>query len=209
MSHSLWLYELQHARLPILHYFLEFAQTHVHGVGDAIQLSHPLSPPSPPALNLSQHQGIFQWVGSHIRWPKYWSFCVSPSNEHSGLVSFRIDGFDLCCPRKRSTGLLDKSLCFISYSFLSVSTLYRDRSYSPKPTSSASLAPGDDPLLSVCTGSHVLANGMCFGGLLDFCEDNVSYLLSSLVIWLDVPVENTDGRSLGPKWICRADSPSP
>ena len=49
---------------PVLHYLPKFAQTHVHWVGDAIQLSHPLSPLSPPALNLSQHQGLSQWVGS-------------------------------------------------------------------------------------------------------------------------------------------------
>ena len=49
---------------PVLHYLLKFAQTHVHWVSDAIQPSHPLSPSSPPALNLSQHQGLFQWVGS-------------------------------------------------------------------------------------------------------------------------------------------------
>ena len=49
---------------PGLHYLLEFAQTHVHWVGDAIQQSHPLSPTSPPALNLFQHQGLFQWVNS-------------------------------------------------------------------------------------------------------------------------------------------------
>ena len=49
---------------PVLHYFLKFAQTHVHWVSDAIQPSHPLSPSSLPALNLSQHQGLFQWVGS-------------------------------------------------------------------------------------------------------------------------------------------------
>ena len=49
---------------PVLHYLLEFAQTHAHWVGDAIQTSHPLSPPSPPAFNLSQHQGLFQWVNS-------------------------------------------------------------------------------------------------------------------------------------------------
>ena len=53
--------------------------------------------PSPPTFNLSQHQGLFQWVSSCIRWPKYWSFSfsISPSNEYSGLVSFRIDWFDL------------------------------------------------------------------------------------------------------------------
>ena len=49
---------------PDLHYLPEFAQTHVHRVNDAIQLSHPLSSPSPPALNLSQQQGLFQKVGS-------------------------------------------------------------------------------------------------------------------------------------------------
>ena len=50
--------------LPVHHQFPEFTQTHVHWVGDAIQPSHPLSSPSPPALNLSQHQGLFQWVNS-------------------------------------------------------------------------------------------------------------------------------------------------
>ena len=50
--------------LPVLHQLLEFTQTHVHWVGDAIQPYHPLSSPSPPALNLSQHQGLFQWVSS-------------------------------------------------------------------------------------------------------------------------------------------------
>ena len=49
---------------PVLHHPPEFAQTHVHWVGDAIQPSHPLSSPSPPAFNLSQHQGLFQWVDS-------------------------------------------------------------------------------------------------------------------------------------------------
>jgi len=50
--------------LPVHHQFPESTQTHVHWVGDAIQPSHPLSSPSPPALNLSQHQGLFQWVSS-------------------------------------------------------------------------------------------------------------------------------------------------
>ena len=72
---------------------LEFTQTHVHWAGDAIQPSHPLSSPSPPALNLSQRQGLFKWVS----WPKYWSssFNISPSNEPSGLISFRMDWLDL------------------------------------------------------------------------------------------------------------------
>ena len=81
----------------VLRHLLEFALTHVHWVGDAIQSSHPLLPPSSPALNLCQHQGLFQESALCIRWPKYWnfSFSISPSNEYSGLISFRIDWFDL------------------------------------------------------------------------------------------------------------------
>ena len=83
--------------LPVLHHLQEFAQTHVHWISDAIQPSHPLSSPSPPAPNPSQHQGLFQWVNSLHRWPKYWnfSFSISPSKEHPGLTSFRMDWLDL------------------------------------------------------------------------------------------------------------------
>ena len=83
--------------LPVHHQLLESTQTHVDWVGDAIQPSHPLSSPSTPALNLSQHQGLFKWVSFHIRWPKYWSFRfnISPSSEHPGLISFRINWLDL------------------------------------------------------------------------------------------------------------------
>ena len=86
---------------PVLHCPLEFAQIHVHWVGDAIQPSHPLLPPSPPAFSLSQHQGLFQWVDSSHQEAKDWNFhsSISPSNDYSGLISFRIDWFDLCCPR--------------------------------------------------------------------------------------------------------------
>ena len=80
----------------------ELAQTHVHQIGDAIQPSHPLSSPSPPAFNLSQHQSLFRESVLHITWPKYWSFNFSitmliyiPSNKYSGLISFRIDWFKL------------------------------------------------------------------------------------------------------------------
>ena len=84
--------------LPVHHQLLEFTQTHVHRVGDSIQPAHPLSSPSPPALNPSQHQGLFQEVSSsHQRWPKYWSFSFSiiSSKEHPGLISFRVDWLDL------------------------------------------------------------------------------------------------------------------
>ena len=79
------------------HYLSEFAQTLVHWVSDAIQLSHPLLSPSPPALNLSNIKVLFTELVLCIRWPKYWSFSFSidPSNEYSGLISFRIDWLDL------------------------------------------------------------------------------------------------------------------
>ena len=81
---------------PIHHQCLKLAQTHFHRVGDAIQPSHPLLPPSLPAFNLSQHQGLSKESFLHIRWPKYWSFCfnISPSNEQPGLI-FRMDWSDL------------------------------------------------------------------------------------------------------------------
>ena len=83
--------------LPVYHQLPELTQTHVHWVGDAIQPSHPLSFPSPPAFNLSQHQGLFKWVSSSHQVAKYWSFSfiISPSNEYSGLISFRLDWLDL------------------------------------------------------------------------------------------------------------------
>ena len=83
--------------LPVHHQLPESTQTHVHWVGDAIPQSHPLSSPSPPALNLSQHQGLFHESALHIRWPKYcsFSFNISSSKEHPGLISFRMDWFYL------------------------------------------------------------------------------------------------------------------
>ena len=82
-----------HQGFPVLHYLLKFAQTHVHWVDDAMQPSHPLLPPSPPALNLSQYQGLSNELALWIRWPDYWSSGISP--EYAGLISFRIDWFDL------------------------------------------------------------------------------------------------------------------
>ena len=72
----------------ILPYFLELAQTHVHQVGDAIQPSHPLSSPSPPASIFPSIRVFSSESVLYIRWPKYWSFSfsVSPSNEYSGQV---------------------------------------------------------------------------------------------------------------------------
>ena len=85
---------LQDARPPCPSPTLESTQAHVHRVSDAIQPSHPLSSPSPPAINLSQHQGLFKWVSSSHQVAKVlrsFSFIISPSNEHPGLISFRMD----------------------------------------------------------------------------------------------------------------------
>ena len=83
--------------LPIHHQLPEVTQTHVHQVNDATQPSHPLSSPSPPASNPSQHRSLFQESTLRMRWPKYWSFSFSiiPSKEHPGLISLRMDWLDL------------------------------------------------------------------------------------------------------------------
>ena len=92
----------------ICHQLPELAQIHVPQVGDAIQPSHPLPSPSPPVCNLSHHQGLFSESVLHIKWPKYWSFTfsISPSNEYSGLISFRSDWFDLFAVQGTLKGLL-------------------------------------------------------------------------------------------------------
>ena len=115
--------------LPVHHQLPEFTQTHVHRVSNAIQPSHPLSSPSPPALNLSQHQGLPNESALHIRWPKYWSFSsnISPSNEHPGLISFRMDWLDLLAVQGTLKSLLQhhssKSINSSALSFLYSPTL--------------------------------------------------------------------------------------
>ena len=82
--------------LPVHHQLPESTQTHVHQVGDAIQPSHSLSSPSPPALNLSQHQAVFQWVSSSHQEAEVLEFQPQhQSLSFEGLISFRIAWFDL------------------------------------------------------------------------------------------------------------------
>ena len=96
VSDSLWPHGLQQARSPCPLSTPGVYSNSCPWVGDAIQSSHSLLSPS-PALNLSQHQGLFKWVSSLHQVAKYWtiSFNISPSNEHPGLISFRMDWFNL------------------------------------------------------------------------------------------------------------------
>ena len=83
--------------LPVCHQLLELTRTHVHEVGDAIQPSHPVLSPSPPTSIFPSIRVFSSESALRIRWPKYWSFSfsISPSNEYSGLISFRIEWFGL------------------------------------------------------------------------------------------------------------------
>ena len=90
----------------VLLYLLEFVQTHVHRVSDAAQPSYLLSPTSPPAFNLASIRVFSIESALCIRWPKNWSFSMSPSTEYRWLISFRIDWFDLLATQGTLKGLL-------------------------------------------------------------------------------------------------------
>ena len=82
--------------LLVHHQLLDYTQTHVHWVSDDIQPSNPLSSPSSPAFNLSQHRGLFKWVSSSHQVARVLEFQLQhPSSEYSGLISFRMDWLDL------------------------------------------------------------------------------------------------------------------
>ena len=89
---------------PVHHWLLELAQTQVHWVSDAIQRSLPLLSPSPPVFSLSWPQDLFKWVSSSHQMT--FSFSISPYNEYSGLISFRIDCFDLLALQEALKSLL-------------------------------------------------------------------------------------------------------
>ena len=94
--------------LPVHHQLPEFTKTHVHRVSDAIQPSHPLSSPSPPAPSSSQHQSLLNQSTLCMRWPKYWSFSFSiiSSKEIPGLISFRNDSLALLAVQRTIKSLL-------------------------------------------------------------------------------------------------------
>ena len=112
--------------LPVHHHLPEFTQTHIHRFSDAIQPSHPLSSPSPPAPNPS-HIRVFSSESTlRMRWPKYWrfSFSIIPSTEIPGLISFRMDWLDLLAVQGTLKSLLQhhssKALILRCSSFFTV-----------------------------------------------------------------------------------------
>ena len=107
--------------LPVHHKLPEFTQTHAHRVGDAIQPSHPLSSPILPSIRVISNESAL-----HMRWPKYWSFSfnISPSNEHPGRISFRMDWLNLLAVQGTLKSLLQhqnsKASIFRHSAFLTV-----------------------------------------------------------------------------------------
>ena len=109
--------------LPVRHQLPESTQTHVHWVGDAIQPSHPLLSPSPPALNISQHQDLFKWVSSSYQLAKVlsFSFNISPSSEHrdwsplgwSGWISFSPRDSQESSPTPQFKSIISLALSFL------------------------------------------------------------------------------------------------
>ena len=117
--------------LPVHHQLPEFTQTHVHRVSDAIQPSHPLSSPSPPAPIPPSITVVSNESTLCMRWPKYWSFSfsISPSNEHPGLISFRMDWLDLLAVQGTLKSLLQH------HSSKSINSLALSPLHSPTLTS--------------------------------------------------------------------------
>ena len=110
--------------LPVYHKLPEFTQTHAQRVGNAIQPSHPLSSPSPPAPNPSQHQGLFQWVNSSHEVAKLLEFQLQHQSfhEHPGLISFRMYLLDLLVVQGTLKSLLQHHSSKASISLCSLSS---------------------------------------------------------------------------------------
>ena len=126
--------------LPVHHQLPEFTQPHVHRVGDAIQPSHPLLSPSspapiPPSIRVFSNESTLL-----MRWPKYWSFSfsISPSNEHSGLISFRMDWLDLLAVQGTLKSLLQHHTS--KASILQCSAFFRVQLSHPYMTTAKTIA---------------------------------------------------------------------
>ena len=111
---------------PVLHYLLEFAQAHVPWVGDDIQPSHPLPPPSPFAFNLSQDQGLFHWVSPSHQVAKVLRLQLQHQSFqwYLVLISFRIDWFELLAVYSRDSQESSPASQFEGISSLALCLLY-------------------------------------------------------------------------------------
>ena len=129
--------------LPVHHQLPEFTQTYVHWVSDAIQPSHPLSSPIPPSIRVFSNESTL-----HMRWPKYWSlsFSISPSNEHPGLISFRMDWLDLLAVQGTLNSLLQHHSS--KASILRRSAFFTVQLSHPYMTTGKTIALKDGPLVA-------------------------------------------------------------
>ena len=160
VSESLWPHGLQHAGFPVLHHHPEFAQTHVHWAGDAIHPSHPLPSPSPPASNLSQHQGLFQCVSSSHQVTKGLDKGLELQLQHQPFQwIFRIYFFyksnykiiwSLCSPR-------DSQESFPAPQFKSINSLGSSLLYGPALTSIHDWENHSFDYTDLCSQSNVSA----------------------------------------------------
>ena len=113
--------QLHHNQASVCHQLPELTQIHVHWVDDGIQPSHPLSSPSPPTFNLPSIRVFSNESVLRISWPKYWSFSfISPSNEYSGLISFRMDWLDLLAVQGTLKSLLQHHSSKAHFTFKSL-----------------------------------------------------------------------------------------
>ena len=140
MSDSLWPHESQDTRPPCPLPTPEVTQIHVHRGREAIQPSHPLSSPSPPAPIRPSIRVFSNESTLHMRWPKYWSFSfsISPSNEHPGLISFRMDWLDLLAVQVTLKSLLQQ--CTSKASILQRSAFFTVQLSHPYMTTGKTIA---------------------------------------------------------------------
>ena len=146
---------------PVHHQLLEFTQTHAHWVSDAIQPSHPLLSPSPPTFIFPSIRDFSNESVLCIRWPKNYSFSISPSNKYSGLISFRMDRLDLHAVQGILKSLQhhsSKASILLTYSiFLYSSGLTWTNTPSPNQGPVRHYIISEERVLLICTyHSHIL-----------------------------------------------------